>query len=81
MKGNNLLVAAIFATAIGAPIVAFAEDKGVPRSMASAAVPMLPVEGELPSFGGAIEWLNSPPLTAASLRGKVVLIAFAFTFG
>jgi thiol-disulfide isomerase/thioredoxin len=36
----------------------------------------LPVEGELPSFGGATEWLNSPPLTAAGLRGKVVLVDF-----
>jgi len=36
----------------------------------------LPVEGELPSLAGAIEWLNSPPLTAAGLRGKVVLIDF-----
>ena len=36
----------------------------------------LPVEGELPSLGGATEWLNSQPLTAAGLRGKVVLIDF-----
>jgi thiol-disulfide isomerase/thioredoxin len=36
----------------------------------------LPVEGELPSFGGATEWLNSPPLTPAGLRGKVVLVDF-----
>jgi thiol-disulfide isomerase/thioredoxin len=36
----------------------------------------LPIEGELPSLGGAIEWLNSQPLTAAGLRGKVVLIDF-----
>ena len=34
----------------------------------------LPIEGELPSLGGATEWLNSPALTAAGLRGKVVLI-------
>jgi thiol-disulfide isomerase/thioredoxin len=35
----------------------------------------LPIEGELPSFGrDASEWLNSPPLTPAALRGKVVLI-------
>ena len=34
----------------------------------------LPVEGELPSFGGATGWLNSQPLTAAGLRGKVALI-------
>ncbi len=36
----------------------------------------LPLEGEMPSFGGATEWLNSPPLTAAALRGKVVLVNF-----
>src|SRR6266852_4041484 len=36
----------------------------------------LPMEGELPSLGGATAWLNSPPLSAAGLRGKVVLIDF-----
>jgi thiol-disulfide isomerase/thioredoxin len=40
------------------------------------AAPQLPVEGELPSFGGATGWLNSPPLTPAGLRGKVVLASF-----
>jgi thiol-disulfide isomerase/thioredoxin len=34
----------------------------------------LPIESELPSLGGATEWLNSQSLTAAGLRGKVVLI-------
>ncbi len=38
--------------------------------------PRLPVEGTLPSFDGATGWLNSPPLTAADLRGKVVLVNF-----
>jgi cytochrome c biogenesis protein CcdA/thiol-disulfide isomerase/thioredoxin len=36
----------------------------------------LPVEGELPSLAGATQWLNSPPLSAQSLRGKVVLVDF-----
>jgi Thioredoxin like C-terminal domain/AhpC/TSA family len=36
----------------------------------------LPVEGELPSLGGATGWLNSPPLTPADLRGKLVLVNF-----
>ncbi|KER68996.1 cytochrome C biogenesis protein [Burkholderia cepacia] len=36
----------------------------------------LPVEGTLPSLDGAVQWLNSPPLTAAGLRGKVVLVDF-----
>ena len=31
---------------------------------------------EFPSLGGASSWLNSPPLTAAALHGKVVLIDF-----
>lgn len=45
------------------------------QQMIPAAV-QLPIEGELPSLGDATEWLNSPPLTAAALRGKVVLIDF-----
>src|SRR3954466_8377935 len=36
----------------------------------------LPVEGRMPSFDGATGWLNSPPLTAADLRGHVVLVNF-----
>lgn len=36
----------------------------------------LPVEGQFPGLNGAVEWLNSPPLTAEGLRGKVVLIDF-----
>jgi cytochrome c biogenesis protein CcdA/thiol-disulfide isomerase/thioredoxin len=46
--------------------------------MTSAAKPAgnLPVEGEIPSFAGATLWLNSPPLTPESLRGKVVVVDF-----
>jgi hypothetical protein len=36
----------------------------------------LRVEGHLPGFDGAAGWLNSPPLTEAELRGKVVLVDF-----
>ena len=36
----------------------------------------LPVEGMLPPLLGAVQWLNSPPLTAESLKGKVVLVDF-----
>jgi len=36
----------------------------------------LPVEGALPSLSGAVEWLNSKPLTADDLRGKVVVVDF-----
>src|SRR6266478_5907072 len=63
MKTHPFLLAAMLAGAIAAPINALAAEK-------------LPVEGDLPSLGGAAGWLNSQPLTAASLRGKVVLIDF-----
>ena len=36
----------------------------------------LPVEGTMPPLTGAVEWLNSLPLTNAELKGKVVLIDF-----
>ena len=36
----------------------------------------LPVEGRLPGFDGATGWLNSAPLGAADLHGKVVLVDF-----
>jgi thiol-disulfide isomerase/thioredoxin len=85
MTTNKLLVAAVLAAAIGAPIVGFLGDtKG--HSMASAAMraPFLrgfPSDtsvnhGELASLGLASQWLNSQPLTPESLRGKVVLVNF-----
>jgi cytochrome c biogenesis protein CcdA/thiol-disulfide isomerase/thioredoxin len=43
---------------------------------AAAAAKNLPVEGMLPPLSGAVQWLNSPPLTAESLKGKVVLVDF-----
>jgi cytochrome c biogenesis protein CcdA/thiol-disulfide isomerase/thioredoxin len=36
----------------------------------------LRVEGSFPPLAGAVDWINSPPLTAEGLRGKVVLIDF-----
>ncbi|NBF10973.1 cytochrome c biogenesis protein DipZ [Pseudomonas sp. Fl4BN1] len=36
----------------------------------------LPVEGQLPPLDGAVQWLNSPPLSAEALQGKVVLVDF-----
>jgi cytochrome c biogenesis protein CcdA/thiol-disulfide isomerase/thioredoxin len=43
---------------------------------AGQAQPKLDDEGPLPDLSGAVAWLNSPPLSAKSLRGKVVLIDF-----
>ena len=36
----------------------------------------LPIEGQMPTLDGAVQWLNSKPLAAQELRGKVVLVDF-----
>jgi thiol-disulfide isomerase/thioredoxin len=59
----------ILAGATGARIEPLRED---PR-MTPASVQ---VEGQLPSLGGATAWINSPALTPADLRGKVVVVDF-----
>ena len=46
------------------------------RSTTHPAAVQLPVEGTCRRFDGATGWLNSPPLTAADLRGRVVLVNF-----
>ena len=85
MKINKLLVAAVLATAIGAPIVGFVGDINMaqPTTSTGVRVPFLhgfptaqPGQSELASLEQANAWLNSPPLTASALRGKVVLIDF-----
>lgn len=51
---------------------------GADRAMNAPPAPLdaLPVEGMMPPLTGATEWINSPPLTAEQLRGKVVLVDF-----
>jgi thiol-disulfide isomerase/thioredoxin len=75
MRAHQLALAATLACAIGAPANTLAED----ITMVQQATPRptrLPIEGDLPSLDGATGWLNSPPLTPADLRGKVVLVDF-----
>ncbi len=48
----------------------------VEQAAKTAADGSLPVEGQLPPLSGAVSWLNSEPLTADGLRGKVVLVDF-----
>ena len=50
----------------------------MPKAVATANESALPppVEGTMPPLDGAVGWLNSPPLTAAGLRGKVVIVDF-----
>lgn len=50
--------------------------RGIDDLIPVAASGALPVERALPSLSGATEWLNSAPLSAGALRGKVVLVEF-----
>src|SRR5262252_3505690 len=86
MKTSKLLIAAVLAIAIGAPIAGFLGDASVPQPTTSTGIrlPFLhgiatgPTAGQsgLASLERANDWLNSPPLTASALRGKVVLVDF-----
>jgi thiol-disulfide isomerase/thioredoxin len=86
MNTNKLLAAAALATAIVAPIAVVAADMKGTQPMASAGIRVPFLHGfpsgeiagqsELASLERANEWLNSPPLTASALRGKVVLVDF-----
>jgi thiol-disulfide isomerase/thioredoxin len=77
METNKLLAAVVLAIAVATPILAY---KTAPREVigqrARPAVD-LPIPGQgLASLAGAGEWINSPPLAPAGLRGKVVLVDF-----
>jgi thiol-disulfide isomerase/thioredoxin len=86
MNTNRLLAAAALAAAIGAPGAAVAGDVEMAQPTASTGVRVPFLHGspsgeiggrsELASLERADAWLNSPPLTGADLRGKVVLVDF-----
>ncbi|ALX16406.1 cytochrome C biogenesis protein [Burkholderia cepacia JBK9] len=74
--GNATGGAMMAAAADGAPADGGAMAGSAMMRAAVTTPAALPVEGTLPSLDGAVQWLNSPPLTAAGLRGKVVLVDF-----
>jgi thiol-disulfide isomerase/thioredoxin len=83
---NKLLVAAVLAIAIGAAIAGFVGDSNVAGQTTSTGIRVPFLHGlvtgemggqsELASIERTDGWLNSPPLSALSLRGKVVLVDF-----
>ena len=77
MKANKIALAAALAIAGVGTTGTSAEDKGAMHKMMPAKEPAkAQLEGELSSLTSATGWLNSQPLTAVDLRGKVVLIDF-----
>src|SRR5262245_20603494 len=75
MKSHRLWLTVVALSAFSAFISSAAEDVGM-LQRTSVAIDRLPVEGQLPSLSRATAWLNSAPLTAEGLRGKVVLVDF-----
>lgn len=86
MKTNKLLVAAVLAIAVGAPVAGFFGNRNAAQPTTSTGVlppflhgvPTGPIAGQsdLASLERANEWLNSPPLRAAAVRGRVILVDF-----
>ncbi len=74
MNVHSFFRRAMLASAV-AGTVALAQSTPLEQQMTHAAI-RLPIAGDIAALGGAREWLNSPPLTSASLHGKVVLIDF-----
>ncbi|MGH8227600.1 MAG: cytochrome c biogenesis protein DipZ [Steroidobacteraceae bacterium] len=73
MKGSTMVAASNDAKP-GA--TAGRASAGTGAQAAAAQADALPDEGPFPSLAGAVAWINSPPLTPESLRGKVVLVDF-----
>lgn len=85
MQTSKLLIAAVLAIAIAAPIAGFFGEKRMSQQTSpTVRVPFLhgypaiqaSKQSDLNSLERANAWLNSPPLTPSDLRGKVVLIDF-----
>jgi thiol-disulfide isomerase/thioredoxin len=74
-KISVLLLSLLAMGSIGAHAERSGEGNHVSRHATPQSV-QLPIEGKLPSLQGAVEWLNSEPLSPAQLRGKVVLVEF-----
>jgi thiol-disulfide isomerase/thioredoxin len=62
--------------AVALAAAGFGVGCGKAQSSTTQPAAALPTEGNMPSFRGTSDWLNSAPLTGADLRGKVVLVQF-----
>src|SRR5262249_60268884 len=86
MKVSKLLIAAVLVIAIRSPIAGFVGHIKLPLSTTPTGEPVAFFHGlgtspaanqsGLASLERADAWINSPPLTAQALRGKVVLVHF-----
>jgi thiol-disulfide isomerase/thioredoxin len=73
VEPERLAALCIAAALLVCPMLAGAEERRGGQAN-PATVTQLPDGGPLPSLAGATAWLNSEPLNAGMLRGKVVLV-------
>ena len=73
-KIKYLTFGLIISVALGCAITSLNNSSSMQHNNPS--VISLPIEGELPSLSSATGWINTKQLSAADLRGKVVLINF-----
>ncbi|MGB9351240.1 MAG: hypothetical protein WCB61_15315 [Pseudolabrys sp.] len=82
MKANKFLITAILFITIGAPIAGFVGDIKLPLSTIPTGEPIAffnglgagPAANQSGLASLADAWLNSPPLIASALRGKVIIV-------
>jgi thiol-disulfide isomerase/thioredoxin len=75
MKARQLWLPAALMSALCILNSTAAEAESMTQRTSTTAV-KLPIEGNMPSLAPATQWLNSKSLSAADLRGKVVLVEF-----
>jgi thiol-disulfide isomerase/thioredoxin len=86
MTTSKLVLSAVIALAVGTPVAGFVGERKMPQPTTPTALQIQFLHGlrtgqaggrsELASLERANEWINSSPLTATGLRGKVVLVHF-----
>ena len=80
MSTGKLMATVVLVIAIGAAIAGFIRSTEMPQQKTITEIldhtGQIGGQSELASLPLADDWLNSPPLTASALRGKVVLIDF-----
>jgi thiol-disulfide isomerase/thioredoxin len=77
MKPPKVAAAAMLVAAFSALFAGFeALSIGEPANLFNLQAVSTRTPAMLPSFGGATGWLNSPPVAAGELKGKVVLVQF-----
>lgn len=73
----------LFAAIAAVPVSFLLVDRAIPLPLARAAQPdvaSLPDLGAMPELAGGTQWINSPAITKAELRGKVTMIE-VWTYG